>query len=205
MAHILIADDHGLVRDTIAAFLANVDDFKVSVASDLKQAHAQMDSEVSYDLAILDYNMPGMDGLEGLARSIERYPATRFALMSGVATMEVAREAMSAGAFGYFPKSLGAATMVNAVRFVLSGERFLPIEMALSAEKSSSAVSYNGLTEREVETLRGLCSGQSNKAIARDLDLQEVTVKLHVKNILSKLGVSNRTQAALRARDDGFR
>lgn len=205
MPQILIADDHGLVLDTIAAFLNNVDDFEVSVASDLAGALELLGSECSFDLAILDYNMPGMEGLEGLKKAVSLFPVTRFALMSGVATAEVAKDAMAAGAVGFFPKSLAAGTMVNAVRFVLSGERYMPLDMAFANDTAATNISYNGLTTREVETLRGLCSGRSNKAIARDLDLQEATIKLHVKNILAKLGVNNRTQAALRARDDGFR
>ncbi|MCV6592338.1 MAG: response regulator transcription factor [Silicimonas sp.] len=204
MPQILIADDHGLVRDTIAAFLGNVDDFEVSVGSDLPEALALLGSELSFDLAILDYNMPGMEGLEGLKQAVAQFPVTKFALMSGVATAEVGKDAMAAGAVGFFPKSLAAGTMVNAVKFVLSGESYMPLDMAMARETAPGKVRYNGLTEREVETLRGLCAGQSNKEIARDLDLQEVTIKLHVKNILAKLGVNNRTQAALRARDDGF-
>lgn len=204
MPNILIADDHDLVRDTIAAYLSRVEEFKILTASNLSDALKVLEGEWSIDLAVLDYNMPGMDGLAGLEKAVARFPTTRFALMSGVATPEVAKQAMDVGAIGFFPKSLAADTMVNAVRFVLSGERYFPFGFESDTPPSGKKGGYCGLSGREIETLRGLCQGKSNKEIARELDLQEVTIKLHVKNIFAKLGVKNRTQAALRARDDGF-
>lgn len=204
MANILICDDHDLVRDTIAAYLSQVEGFNVSVASDLRLARQQLAGEISFDLVILDYKMPGMSGLKGLAEIAKDYPFSKLALMSGVATPDVAKDAMKIGADGYFPKSLSATTLVNAVQFVLSGEKYFPMELALAKEEAALSGDFENLTAREVETLRGLCSGKSNKEIARDLDLQEVTIKLHVKNILLKLGVGNRTQAAVYAKDNGF-
>ena len=204
MPNILIADDHDLVRDAIAAYVSQAEGFHVCAASSLEESLAHLGGGRAYDLAILDYNMPGMDGLEGLGRAAERFPATKFALMSGVATPDVAKRAMDLGAAGFFPKSLAADTMVNAIRFVLAGERYFPFDLPSDPGGHGQTGAYMGLSPRELQTLRGLCLGQSNKEIARELDVQEVTVKLHVKNVLSKLGVKNRTQAALRARDDGF-
>ncbi len=204
MPNILIVDDHDLVRDTIAAYLARTEGLEVDSASTLDEAVEKLRGMTSFDLAVLDYNMPGMDGLAGLRRAVSGFPATRIALMSGVARPEVAREAMALGAVGFFPKSLAAASMVNAVRFVLSGEKYFPFDLAMEGETANGGEDFHGLTPREVQTLRGLCDGKSNKEIARGLDLQEVTIKLHVKNILSKLGARNRTQAALRAKSLGF-
>lgn len=204
MANILIADDHDLVRDTIAAYLGQVEGLSVQTAPNLAEAHDLLRGLTSFDLTILDYNMPGMNALDGLSDSIAAFPATKFALMSGVASGEVAHTAMSIGAVGYFPKSLSADAMVSAVKFVLSGERYFPFDLAMQAFSDEKTKKYGALTERETQVLRGLCKGQSNKEIARDLDLQEVTVKLHVKNSLAKLGVKNRTQAALQAQEDGF-
>ena len=92
--------------------------------------------------------------------------------------------------------------MTNSLRFVLSGERYFPVAFA-NPEGGSRVKAFMGLTAREMDTLGHLCKGLSNKEIARELVLQEVTVKLHVKNILGKCGVANRTQAALVARDQG--
>lgn len=205
MPSILIADDHGLVRETIAAYLSKVDDFEVATASNLPEAMEQLTGQTAFDLAILDYHMPGMDGLDGLKMAIDRHPVIKFAMMSGVAKPDVAREAMSLGASGYFPKSMAPDTIINAIRFVLSGERYFPFDMSLEKENVTTAGEFHGLSNRECETLRGLCAGKSNKEIARELDLQEVTVKLHVKNILSKMNVKNRTQAALMAQSEGFK
>lgn len=205
MPNILIADDHDLVRDTIAAYLSKTDGFEVSTASNLSEADTVLQGLTSFDLAVLDYHMPGMDGLDGLQHVVAKYPTVKFALMSGVAKNEVARESMTLGASGYFPKSLAADTMVNAIKFVLSGERYFPFDMISEDESTTSVDDFHGLSSRERQTLLGLCSGKSNKEIARELDLQEVTVKLHVKNILAKLGVKNRTQAALLAQNEGFK
>jgi DNA-binding NarL/FixJ family response regulator len=203
MPNILIADDHDLVRDTIAAYLEKSGEFSVRLAGSLDAAADVLKGDLPIDLAVLDYNMPGMNGLTGMAGLIARYPHCKFALMSGIATADVAHAAMEQGAQGFLPKSVPASSMLNAIRFMLAGERYFPVGFSSATPANAEPASFMGLSGREMETLRHLCEGQSNKEIARDLGVQEVTVKLHVKNVLAKLGVSNRTQAALMAKEQG--
>lgn len=201
MPNILIADDHDLVRDTIAAYLEASGEFKVLTASTLDDAMGKMGGLDAIDLLILDYHMPGMNGLAGLEKARKAFPVTKVAMLSGVANRDVANRAMEQGADGFIPKSLSAASMVNAIRFVLAGERYYPFDFGTANAASTTPATFSDLSDREMQTLEQLCIGLSNKEIARNLGIAEVTVKLHVKNVLSKLGVTNRTQAALLAKE----
>jgi DNA-binding NarL/FixJ family response regulator len=194
---ILIADDHDLVRDTIAAFLAAECGEAVATAGTLDDALVTVKREGAYDLVLLDYNMPGMDGLGGLARMIAANDRRPVAVLSGTASRALAEEAIAAGAAGFVPKTLAARSMVAAVRFMAAGEIFAPF--GFMQQKSEAAAEL--LTPREIDVLRGIVRGQSNKEIARDHDLHEATVKLHAKTLCRKLGAKNRTQAAMIARD----
>ena len=198
---ILVADDHDLVRDTIALFLENEGGIDVTVAATLDEALLRIDEVGSFDLVLLDYGMPGMDGLAGLKRAIAANQDKPVALMSGVASRTVAEDALAAGAAGFVPKTLGAKSMVNALRFMASGEQYAPVKWMTEMEAEASHPLADKLSAREMQVLEGLCDGKANKEIARDLDLQEVTVKLHVKTLSRKLDARNRTHAAMIARD----
>lgn len=198
---ILVADDHDLVRDTIALFLQNEGGIEVTVAATLDEALVRIYEVGSFDLVLLDYGMPGMDGLAGLKRAIAANQDKPVALMSGVASRTVAEDALAAGAAGFVPKTLGAKSMVNALRFMASGEQYAPVKWMTEMEAEASHPLADKLSAREMQVLEGLCDGKANKEIARDLDLQEVTVKLHVKTLSRKLDARNRTHAAMIARD----
>ncbi|WP_093115167.1 response regulator transcription factor [Salinihabitans flavidus] len=200
---ILLADDHELVRDTLSAYLAAEDFAEVCHAGTLAGAMHLLSEEGPFDLVLLDYNMPGMSGLHGLAEILRAHPGVPVAILSGTAANSVAQDAVNAGAAGFLPKSMGARSLINAVRFMASGEIFVPPALmhAAAAEQNPAAAQ---LSRRETEVLSGLCRGMSNKEIALELDLQEVTIKLHVRTLCRKLGARNRTQAALSARDAGL-
>lgn len=197
---VLVADDHDLVRDTIAAFLKTEGFCEVIPVDTLDAALDAVESSGSFDIVLLDYHMPGMDGLTGLRRMMNANEGRPVALLSGNVNAQIANDAVAVGAAGFIPKTLGAKSMVSAIRFMVDGETFLPFGVIRQAEKRA----VGNLTERETEVLRGLATGKSNKEIARDLDLQEVTIKLHVKTLCRKLDAKNRTQAAMIARDRGL-
>ena len=201
---VLIADDHDLLRDTLVMFLQGQDNIEAETAADLDAALSKVSAEAPFDLLLLDYNMPGMNGLAGMKAAMAHEGGQRVALMSGQATRDIAEKALEAGAAGFVPKTLPAQSMVNAIRFMAMGEQYAPIDfMTAPAEEPKNALTEK-LSPREYQVLRGLTEGKSNKEIARDLEIQEPTVKLHVKTLYRKIDASNRTQAALIAREAGL-
>ncbi|CAN0029665.1 unnamed protein product [Chrysoparadoxa australica] len=200
MMRILVADDHDLVRDTIAAYLDGADVDEVRTVATLQDAVAMAQDSGSFDLVLLDYNMPGMNGLEGLELMRAANSGRPVAILSGSATRDVASAALKAGAQGFIPKTLSARSLLSAARFMAAGEVYTPIDFM----KPGRPDTEGALTRREQEVLRGICEGKANKEIARDLELQEVTVKLHVKTLSRKLEARNRTHAAMIARDRGL-
>jgi DNA-binding NarL/FixJ family response regulator len=194
---ILLADDHDLVRETIAAYLVGEGVGRVLAAASLPEALRLLLREGPCDLVVLDYSMPGMNGLAGLAEVARVQPGVPVAILSGTASREIAEAALRAGARGFLPKTLGAKALVGAMRLIAGGETFVPFGVVRSEAEDGPF----HLTRRELDVLRGICEGKSNKEIARDHDLQEVTVKLHVSTLTRKLGARNRTHAAMIARD----
>ncbi len=201
---VLIADDHDLLRDTLVMFLEGEGRMETASAGTFQEACARIESDAPYDLILLDYNMPGMNGLEGLRAAIALKDGQRVALISGEATRQIAEDALEAGAAGFVPKSLPAKSLVNAVKFMAMGEQYAPIDFMTAVEEVPTNALAEKLTPRELQVLKGLTEGKSNKEIARDLDITEPTIKLHVKTLYRKVGAANRTQAALIAREAGL-
>lgn len=197
---ILIADDHELLRDVLRSYLEAEGGFAVDTVADLPAALAAIAAAAPpYDLVVLDYGMPGMDGFAGLDKALAASFGRPVALMSGLAPGGVAEKVLACGAAGYLPKTLPARSLVNAIRFMAAGETYVPLD--LHRPSQAPAGDTGGLSPRERQVLAGLCAGQANKEIARELALREPTIKLHVKLICRKLGARNRTHAAMIARE----
>lgn len=201
---ILIADDHDLVRDTLVAYVEASGGIQTATAPDLDTACRLVDTQGPFDLVLLDLNMPGMNGLNGLDRALRLDGSPRVALISGQASREIAEQALERGAAGFVPKTLPAKSLVNAIKFMAMGEQYAPVDFMTAETTAQDHPLTASLTEREMQVLKGLTEGKSNKEIARDLELSEPTVKLHVKTLYRKVGAANRTQAALLARGGGL-
>jgi DNA-binding NarL/FixJ family response regulator len=198
---ILLADDHDLVLDGFKAVIErHAPDAEVATARSFDEAFALVLANGCYDLTLLDLNMPGMQGLEGLKRMVAHCPNAAVAIITGMVTKSVASSALSAGAKGFVPKTLSGDKLISALQRMAAGEVYAPVDLMRSsgATDGLTIVGAEVLTPRELEVAAMLVKGASNKEIARALDLQEVTVKLHVRNLCRKLETKNRTQIAVR-------
>ncbi len=205
--NILLADDHDLVRDGITSFLQTAaPDVTVAQAKDFAEALAIVNGEQPIDLTILDLNMPGMNGLSGLTVMRQKFPDVPVVILSGSVKRSDVLNALEHGASGYLPKTLSGKSLINALRLVLSGEKYIPSALLeddggtirpgeIDLEGLEPDNPLRQLTNREREVLALLTKGLSNKEIAKQLSVREITVKVHLTGIFKKLGAANRTQA----------
>lgn len=209
---VLIVDDHPLYRNALGHLVcAAFDDVQVSECEDIASALEYL-ANGAVDLVLLDLSMPDAEGLDGLRRLREASPATPVIICSAHDDPQLVRGSFKLGVSGYLPKSSGTEVTRHALQIVRSGGVYVPsealIESAVPGEPAGSAGEpspgdgvCSDLTPRQLAVLSLLEKGMSNKSIARELDIGEITVKAHVSAILRKLSVDNRVQAVLAARD----
>jgi NarL family two-component system response regulator LiaR len=200
---VLIVDDHKVVRDGMQFLLAQEPDIEVvGQCADGREAVTEAAAALPA-VVLLDLLMPGMDGLAALRRIKAESPATQVVILTSHTGEEHMFDAIKAGATSYLLKTAGAAEVIEAVRAAARGESRLDPAVAarvLQEVRSPSQPSAGGgLTPREIEVLTLLARGKSNRAIADQLYIGEETVKTHISNILSKLHLADRTQAAIYA------
>lgn len=201
MVRILIADDHQLVRELVASHLRAQGDFEVMTVESYSSAERAIGESGAFDIILLDFAMPGVGGVQAVPDLIARNSGKPVVLFSGLARRDTVQEAVARGAAGFIPKSTPARDLPAAIARILAGERYLPpdFETASVAQKSDL-----GLTPRELQVLRAVREGLMNKEIAARMGLSEVTVKMHVRSICTKLNARNRTQAAIVAETLGL-
>lgn len=200
---VLLVDDHPLFRDGLATALRHqVPTLQVHAVATLDQALEVLCSDgEAFDLVLLDYRLPGEDGLRGAERLRARCPSVGIGLMSGVDDPTLPRRAYDAGLMAYLPKALELPALLSCLRRLANGETVFDDELLAPAISVAAVAGPRGLTGRQVDVLRHLATGASNKQIARALGISPATVKKHIEDIFDKMGASNRLQAVMMARD----
>jgi NarL family two-component system response regulator LiaR len=196
---LLLVDDHEMVRAGLRTFLGLQADMEVvGEAGSAEQALALVPG-LAPDVVLLDLVLPGMSGVEAVRRLRAAHPVVKVVVLTSFAGEDAVLSAIRAGAAGYLLKDVGPAELAEALRVVHAGGAPLHPAVAATVMHSVAEPVRDPLTPREHEVLRLLARGLSNRLIAREFALSEKTVKAHVSAILSKLGVADRTQAALYA------
>jgi len=196
----LVADDHQMVRLALKVALAPLggDDAFIEAAT-AEEAVAAAGAHEDLDIVLIDVNMPGMGGVEGVRRLRASHPTLPLLVCSASEDAGLVRELLALGVAGFMPKSDSTQVILEAVRLVLAGGTYVPARLlaAASAPPSSAALALDSLTPRQREVLRLLAEGKPNKVIARELDISEATVKVHLLSVFRALGARNRTEAVV--------
>jgi DNA-binding NarL/FixJ family response regulator len=206
----LIIDDHPLIQDAVAHVLRRLDaGADIALANDCEQGFAIAQQGPEPDLVLLDLNLPGLSGIRAVTAWRARFPAVPVIVLSATSDQQTMIAALDAGAAGYIVKASTREVMLNAIRLVQAGGKYVPIEALARSPGGSGpqravratapALDSLGLTDRQMDVLRLIAQGVSNKTMCRELGLAERTVKAHVTAVLRALKVSSRTQAALAA------
>jgi DNA-binding NarL/FixJ family response regulator len=220
-ARLLLADDHALAREGVRAMLAS--ETELEVIGEAQDGHEVVNlcRRLEPDLVLMDVRMPAMSGLEAAREITMEFPATKVLMLTTYEDLDYLFEAVKAGAAGYVIKDATKRELVDAVRRALGGQSSLDRELTMrllqrlgreddqGVAPSSGAVKSpwplrEPLTPRELEVLRLLAQGLTNRQISQELVVSAATVKVHIEHLIAKLGVSDRTQAAVRACQAGL-
>ncbi|MFQ3245120.1 MAG: DNA-binding NarL/FixJ family response regulator [Arenicella sp.] len=200
--HIMIVDDHALFRTGMKMILMQVGEAAgITEACSIKEAFDFCESGV--DVILLDIHMPGLNGITGIKPIRDKFCNVPIIVLSASSDINDMQKAKELGASGFINKASLAEEMVSSISRVLDGNTCFPDDLNLR-EHNAKASLGNALTPRQIEVLIYLCEGKSNKLIARELEMSENTVRVHVSAILSTLGAVNRSEAILIAQREGI-
>jgi DNA-binding NarL/FixJ family response regulator len=209
---LLLADDHAMVRRGLQVFLSTQTDIKLIGEAATGQETLEQVTLLQPDVVLMDINMPGMSGIEATKQIKLSHPGVKVIILTSFSDQEHALPAIRAGAKGYLLKDIEPEDLVRAIINVHNGKVELHPDVAgqlmsqYADADSPQSVDHgiSELTARETDVLRLIASGKSNRDIAKELFISEKTVKSHVSHVLSKLGMADRTQAAIYAVKQGF-
>jgi DNA-binding NarL/FixJ family response regulator len=199
---VLLVDDHSVVIEGLTMLLASFDDLDVVATASTATGIVECYRSHRPDVVLMDLSMPVVDGVEATALLRTEFPDARVIVLTGSTDPHLVGAALDAGACGYLMKSASGDNIANAINSVMAGQSVFGPEAVQALRSGPEPVGPGGdLTPRETDVLRQVVAGRSNKQIANELGISPGTVRIHVSNILAKLGVSNRTAAALLAVD----
>ena len=198
MIRVAVVDDHAIVRTGLAQLLSTADDIELVGMAEDGQVALELLAETAVDVVLMDLSMPVMDGVEATKQIVQRHPETRVVVLTSMSEHSRIVEALNAGADGYILKHAAPDELLNGIRAANEGGVPLdPIAARAILTKRQQPRPDAGLTERERQVLQLVGDGLPNKQIARRLEISERTVKAHLTSIFQRIGVSDRTQAAL--------
>lgn len=207
---VILVDDHNIVRLGLKAYFATLPDIQVVGEASTGEEAVRLAADLVPDVALMDLLMPGMDGVEATRRIKKVSPHTQVIVVTSYHEDEHIFPAIRAGALSYVLKDIDPDELAAAIRHAAVGEAMINPRVAarmvreLHGGSDDKAVLFNELTDREMEVLRQIAAGKSNREIAASLVISEKTVKTHITNILTKLHLSDRTQAAVLAWQEGI-
>ena len=198
---ILVVDDHHVVRQGLVALINSVEDMEVIGEAGDGRKGVELHRQHSPDVTIMDLRLPILGGVEAIQEIRRQSPQARVIVLTTFDGDENIYRALQAGARGYLLKDMFGDELMDAIRTVHAGKTRIP---PIVAQRLAERMGGPDLTNRELDVLRLIVAGKSNKEIGNDLHISEATVKTHINNLLGKLGVSDRTQAATSAIQRGI-
>ena len=202
MTTVLLVDDHPLVRAGLTSLISTTDDLEIVGDAESGEQAVSMTGDLLPDVVLMDLSMPGIGGVEATRQILARHPQVHVVVLTSFADQERVADALAAGAVGYLLKDCDARDVLAAIRSAALGHAPLDPRVARALLPSTSPSLRESLSARELQVLRLVAQGMANKQIGRALGITERTVKVHVGHVFRRLGVTDRTSAAMWARDN---